>query len=172
MNPALGPFAIAAVLLVLAGALKATQPDDTTRALRGAGLPARRPVVRVGGAVEAALGLLALVAVDPVVAVLVVVSYALFGAFVIVALAKRLPIATCGCFGKVDAPPTLVHVGLSLGAVAFSVAMAVDTALSPVDLLEQRWFEAAAYVLLVLIGTLSAFVAMTWLPRALRAAPR
>jgi hypothetical protein len=172
VNPALGPFAIGAVLLVLAGALKAVQPDDTALALRGTGLPASRLVVRLGGAAEATLGLLALVAVDPVVAVLVAMSYALFAAFVAVTLARRLPITTCGCFGKVDTPPTLVHVGVSLGAFAFAVAMAFDTALSPVDLLDQRWLEVAAYVLLVFVGTLSAFAAMTWLPRALSSVAR
>jgi hypothetical protein len=42
MNPALGPYAIAAGLLVLGGALKAVRPTDTAIALGRAGLPSLR----------------------------------------------------------------------------------------------------------------------------------
>jgi hypothetical protein len=172
VNPALGPFAIAAVLLVVAGALKVVHPDDTALALRGVGLPANRAVVRLGGLVEGALGLMALVTVGALIAAMVAASYALFCGFVGIALVKHAPIATCGCFGKVDAPPSLVHLGLSLGAVVAAIGMAADTTLSPVDLLSEAFTEAAAYVLLVLVGAVAAFVAMTWLPRALAESPQ
>jgi hypothetical protein len=170
VNPALGPFAIASLLLVTAGVLKGVQPGDTTRALRGVGLPARDAVVRVGGVVEMVLGVVALLAADAVVAVLVAASYTLFAVFVAVALAEQAPISTCGCFGKVDAQPSLVHLGVSVGAVVGAIAMAVDPSVAPIDVLDEPFAEAAAYVLLVLAGTTAAFIAMTWLPRAFAAA--
>ena len=60
-----GPFAIAAVLLAVGGALKAVRPRDTAQALTAVGLrfPAffsARTAVRVGGAVEAVVGVGAL----------------------------------------------------------------------------------------------------------------
>ena len=56
----------------------------------------------------------------PVFAALVAVSYLAFAGFVVVALRSGAPISSCGCFGKVDTPPSLVHVviDLVLAAVA------------------------------------------------------
>ena len=167
MNPALGPFAIAAVLLVLAGGLKAIRPQDTARALRGVGFPAGESVVRLGGAVEAILGVAALVAVDVFTASFVAASYAAFFTFVIIALARRLPIATCGCFGKVDTPPSVLHVGIAVGACTAALGLVVDPSRSPLDALDWPFLESAAFVLLVAGGVFASFLLLTLLPRAL-----
>lgn len=169
MNPALGPFAIAAVLLVVGGAAKAVRPHDTAVALRGAGLPVKDPVVRLGGAAEVALGLVALADVDSVVAFLVAASYGAFFAFVTVALIRRLPISSCGCLGRFETPPTPVHLGVDLGALLAAFAVAFDPSPSPLTIASGQLPESAAYALLVAAGALASLVALTLLPRALAA---
>jgi hypothetical protein len=44
---------------------------------------------------------------------LVGVSYVLFAVFVVVALVSGRPIGSCGCIGRVDIPPTWLHVALN-----------------------------------------------------------
>jgi hypothetical protein len=56
----------------------------------------------------------------------VAVSYLAFTCFVLVARAAGGSLATCGCFGSPDTPPTLTHalVTLALAAASFAVALA------------------------------------------------
>ncbi len=125
----IGLYLVAAGLLVVAGVAKAVRPDDTARALAAlAGTSALRPVrllVRAGALAEAALGVAALVLPRPVTAALVALSYAAFGAVVVTARRRGGALATCGCFGRPDTPPTTVHVVLDVvfGAVALVIAV-------------------------------------------------
>ncbi len=167
MNGALGPYAIAAGLLALAGASKALRPSDTATAVRGVGIRVPTWLIRIGGLVELVIGVLALVTGSAVVAVLVAASYAVFAVFVTVALVRHLPIATCGCFGKADSPPSLVHVGVDVAAALAAVTIAVDPGLAPIDLLDQDVLESVAYAVLVVIGIAAAALAVTLLPRLL-----
>ena len=74
----------------------------------------RRSLVRAGGAAEVVIGVGALAVGGPVFAALVALSYLAFAGFVVVALRSGSPISSCGCFGKVDTPPSLVHVVIDL----------------------------------------------------------
>ena len=167
MNGALGPYAIAAGLLALAGASKALRPSDTATAVRGVGIRVPTWLVRIGGLAELVIGVLALVTGSAVVAALVAASYVVFAVFVTVALVRHLPIATCGCFGKADSPPSLVHVGVDVAAALAAVTIAVDPGLAPIDLLDQDVLESVAYGVLVVIGIAAAGLAVTLLPRLL-----
>ena len=111
-----GPFAIAAVLLAVGGALKAVRPRDTAHALSAVGLRfpacfprpyrgARRRRGRSGHRRRRAARRRSRASPrssrcrtsrSPV--------------FVAVALRSGAPISSCGCFGKVDTPPSVVHV--------------------------------------------------------------
>ena len=113
-----GPFAAAAVLLVVAGVGKVRRPRDTARALTLLGLPLRDWSVRLIGAGEVALGVAALSVDHWAVATLVALAYAAFAGVVALALVRGGPLSSCGCFGKPDTPPTRLHLGLNLGAVA------------------------------------------------------
>jgi hypothetical protein len=102
---------VAAAVLAYAGGAKLFDPTMTAGALRAMGVPASEWLVRAvaavvwgGGALWALVGL----------------SYTLFAGFVVLALASGRPIGSCGCFGRVDIPPTWLHVvvNASLGAVA------------------------------------------------------
>ena len=167
MNGALGPYAIAGGLLALAGAAKALRPSDTATAVRGVGIRVPTWLVRIGGFTELVIGVLALVTGSAVVAALVAASFVVFAVFVTVALVRHLPIATCGCFGKADSPPSLVHVGVDAAAALAAITVAGDPGLAPIDLLDQDVLESVAYAVLVLVGIAAAGLAVTLLPRLL-----
>jgi hypothetical protein len=147
----IGLYLIASGLLIAAGVGKAARPDDTARAL-AALLPASasaswslaglRWAVRIGALAEAALGVAALVVPRPVTAALVALSYVCF--FGVVAYARRRggPLATCGCFGRPDTPPTVLHMVLDLALAAAAVAVAVgapDHGTLATQLAHQPW---------------------------------
>ncbi|GAB3676493.1 MauE/DoxX family redox-associated membrane protein [Angustibacter aerolatus] len=104
-----GPFLAAAALLVLAGAPKVVAPSSLVTALRSAGLPAGPSAVRVLAAGEVAVGVLALLRPGRLSAVLVALAYLAFTGFVALALRRGGVLASCGCFGKPDTPPTRSH---------------------------------------------------------------
>jgi len=167
MNIAAGPFLIASTLLVLGGVLKALRPVDTANALRGVGVAFGPGVVRLGGVAEAALGVWAITTGDRWSAILVALSYLAFTGFVVVALVRHAPIASCGCFGKADAPPSLVHVGVNLVACLAAVAVAVDPVVGLREVLADQPLAGAPFLLLVVTGVFLTFIALTLLPRSL-----
>jgi len=166
-----GPFLIAALLLAVAGAAKVIDPTTTVGALRKLGLPASATAVRVGGAVEVVLAVGAVLTGAPVLAGLVAVSYLLFTAFVLVALGRGLPIGSCGCFGKVDTPPSVLHVVVNLAAVAAAIGVALGDGTGIADVLADQPLAGVPFLLLVAVGGYAAFTALTVVPqlRLLRA---
>jgi hypothetical protein len=166
-----GPFAIAAVLLAAGGAMKAYRPIDTANALRGVGLPGWPSLVRVGGLVEAAIGVAALVDGGPISAVLVALSYVAFLAFVVEALRRHAPIASCGCFGKVDTPPSRLHVGINVVAIAAAVTVALNPGVGLVDTIRVQPLAGVPYLALLAVGVSLVFVALSSLPRTLALVP-
>jgi hypothetical protein len=125
-------------LLALAGVTKAVRPAPTHRAVRTL---ARAVLGREPGLPPAAVRVLGLAELAAAVAVLTVDSkavlwplaafYAGFTGFVVLALATGAPLSSCGCFGRDDAPPTLVHVVVDAAIAALAVAAATDAALGP-----------------------------------------
>ena len=111
---------VAAGVLAYAGAAKILDPTMTAGALRAMGLPVPTWLVRVGAVAEVALAVAAVGWGGGLLWALVGVSYTLFALFVVFALVSGRPIGSCGCFGRVDIPPTWLHVvvNASLGAVA------------------------------------------------------
>jgi len=146
-----GPYLVVCGLLAVAGAAKAWSPDTTARALRAAGLPSRRTLVRAGGGLEAGIGIAALITGFPVLAALVAASYFAFTAFIVLALVRGTPISSCGCFGKPDTPPSRLHVVLNLGALAVAAAVASAPARSLPSALAHQ--PLAGIPLLVLAAT-------------------
>lgn len=167
VNLAIGPFAVASVLLVVGGIAKAARPGDTATALRLVGLPVDEGFVRVGGALEAALGAWAVLGATRVAAILVGISYLAFFSFVAFAMVRRVPIASCGCFGRADTPPSTVHLVVDVVAAALAAAVALDPGDDLRRVIEDQPIGGVPYVLLVVIGVAAALVALTALPRAL-----
>jgi hypothetical protein len=169
-----GPFAIAAMLLALGGAAKAVRPRDTAQALAAVGIrlprvaPARL-VVRVGGAVEAVVGVAALLVGGPVLCALVAVSYVVFAGFVFVALRTGAPISSCGCFGKVDTPPSIVHVVLDLAFAGVAAGAAFTGGVALPDVLRDQPLLGVPFLMLLAIGCSLVFLAFTALPKTMAA---
>ena len=157
--------AAAALLLVVAGLAKILRPTPTTDLLATLGLPARTPVAMVLGAGEIVIGGGALVVGGPALAVLTGVAYTAFALVVVRAMAAGAE--SCGCFGRVDAPPSWWHVGgnLALAAVSFAAA-AGDT---PVEVMDGQPAGGVGFVLSVGVLAGLALIAFTALPEALAA---
>lgn len=103
----------AAGLLVLAGLMKAADPMPLVRAARSVGLRVPRGLVRALAAAEVLVGLVTLLVGSRASALAVAASYAGFTAFVLIARARGGVLASCGCFGKADLPPTPTHAALT-----------------------------------------------------------
>jgi hypothetical protein len=131
------------------------------------GLSVPEWAVRIGGSVEGVLGVVALVVASTMTAALVGASYVAFFVFVAVAMSRRLPIASCGCFGKADSKPSLVHLGINAGAAVAAIVVAADPGLAPFDLVRREVFDGVAYAVLVIVGIAAAAFAVTILPRLL-----
>jgi hypothetical protein len=110
VDPLVAPTLAAAALLVAAGAPKVLRPHDTRRALASVGLPVPAILVRLGGVAEVAIGADAILQGGRIVDALVAASYLMFTGFVIAALRKGGVVASCGCIGRPDTPPTAAHV--------------------------------------------------------------
>lgn len=118
LPPVTAPYLAATVLLGAAGIFKAVRPADTANALHVAGLPAGRLIIRIGAAAEVAVAAAALAAPGPWTGALVAAAYVAFAVYVTVAVRRGWPLASCGCFGRPDTPPTFAHAMLNAGAAA------------------------------------------------------
>lgn len=155
----------AALLLLVAGMAKIVRPAPTGDLLTTLGLPGSDAAAAAVGVVEATVGVAALAFGGPVTAALVGAFYVAFGAVVLRAM--RAGAVSCGCFGRVDAPPSWIHVigNAALAAVSFA-ALAGDT---PVEVMEDQPAAGVGFVLLVGVLTGLALVAFTALPEAMGA---
>ena len=119
------PFLAASALLVGAGVPKIGDPMPLVRALRSAGLPARRTLVRGLAVAEVSLGLWAVARPGALNAARVCAAYLLFTGFVGLALRRGGVLGSCGCFGKADTPPTRVHLVVTAAIAALAGAVVI-----------------------------------------------
>jgi hypothetical protein len=169
MTALAGPEAVVSGLLLFGGAFKAARPGDTARALRALGLPASASLVRLGGVAEIAIAAGALATAARPFAGLMAASYVGFLVFVVAAFRRETPLSSCGCFGKVDTPPTLIHVCVNLVAAGVAVAATITPppGFASVVAVQPGW--GIPFVLLVALGVYLTFLALTALPRVLAA---
>ena len=162
-----GAFFAVSALLGVSGALKAWRPAPAAAALGALGLPSSTSLVRIGGAVEVVVAVGALLRGDRPFALLVAASYLLFAMFVVAALWRRVPLASCGCFGGDETPPTLTHVGVDLAAAGFAGLVAVRPTGGMADVAAMGEGPLVGLLFLVLTGTAAylAYAALTLLPR-------
>lgn len=126
MSPFAGPLFAAALVLGLAGAVKATRPDPTRIALRSAGLPGPAWLARAIGGGELAVAGYALAVGGRMAAALVAAAYVAFAVFAEVVRRRSRGRASCGCFGASDAPVGTLHVVADLVVAAVVVGAVVD----------------------------------------------
>lgn len=155
---------IALGLLAVAGGAKLVDPAPTAGALAAMRLPSGRTVVRLLGGGEVMVAIAAVVA-TPGALVAAAVAYLAFFAFTIAAIRRDVPLQSCGCFGRDDTPPGVVHVVVNVVAtVALGTLAATTTAALPSGL------ETVEFVLFVgwaVIGTYAAYLLLGVMPRAL-----
>lgn len=165
-------YASGAVLLVIAGAVKLARPASTAALIDDLGMAPgsldRDRLARALGVGEVALGLTALVGEIAAIAVVVGVTYVAFAATVV--QAKRVGAGSCGCFGRIDAPPSWWHVGGNLGLAVSSFAAAAGR--SPLEVMEDQPLGGVGFV--VIIGVLAGLelLVFTSLPEALTSRQR
>jgi hypothetical protein len=95
--------------------------------------------------------------------------YLAFAGFVAYALVRKIPIQSCGCFGKADTPPSWLHLGFNV----LSAAAASGVALSrrpPVDVLGDQPLWGIPYLGFVALGVWTVYLLLTELPRLREAA--
>lgn len=147
--------AVFSVLLILTGIAKLRRPGDTSRALAALGFPNHRSTGFMIGLVEIGVGGAALMTGSRVALFGQGVLYASFAVWIGVALARDLPIASCGCLGTDDTPPYWGHLTLDIAAVVLSVAAAF-TVSSP--LFAGTTIELVGTTLLVGVGSFLAWL--------------
>lgn len=162
-----GPLLVFAALLAAAGVAKGIAPQAAAGALRAMGLPGTPLLVRALGAVEVAIGIWVITTGSPPAALALGAAYLGFAAFVGVALARRLPIGSCGCFGKDDTPPTWIHLAYDLSAVAVAVLAAAQPIGSPSRWLPQLGSHAAGYLLITGAVLLFSYILLAELPKTM-----
>ncbi len=167
---AFGIYLMGCALLAAAGAAKSIRPGDTARAIAGA-LPSTPPmawphVVRWFAAGEAILGVIGIVHPTVPFAAAVAASYACFSAFVLYARARGGPLATCGCFGTPDTPPTVLHAGINLLVAAGAVwVAAAATSGSITSVLSGQYLDGVPLAVTSGIAAWLAFLVMSPLAR-------
>jgi hypothetical protein len=172
MVPALtGPVLVAAVLLALTAPGKWRRPDDTVRALRAVRLPAGRVAVRALAVGEVVLATAVVLSPSRPVLGLLALAYLGFGAFVLRALRAGTPLASCGCFGRSDTPPTRGHLGVVLAAAVLAGGAAVTGSASLADVLASPW-AGLPLLATVGVGVLLAWTVLAVLPQVHAAAAR
>ena len=155
----------AALLLIVAGLAKVFRPVPTAELLASFGLPEVPAAVVVIGIVESVVGVLALVTGGHLLAVATGTFYV--GFIVVVGRALATGAESCGCFGRVDSPPSWIHVvGNAVFAVASFVAAAGRT---PAQVMADQPADGIGFVVGTgLIAGLT-LVAFTAVPEALAA---
>lgn len=114
--------AIFSILLLITGAAKIRSPHDIARALGAFGLPVLASLGVTIGVVEIVVGATAMLM--PAMLWAQGALYAAFAVWVLLALRRDVPIASCGCLGKEDTPPTGGHLLMNLMAAGLSGAAA------------------------------------------------
>lgn len=165
MDVVVALHAAAALLLLVAGLAKIVRPAPTSELLATLGVPGGAVVAIAIGVVESGVGVAALAVGGPLLACAVGSLYVAFTLVVVRAMSAGA--TSCGCFGRVDAPPSWIHVvgNLALAAVSF-VAIAGDT---PIEVMDGQPAGGAGFVVMVGVIAGLALVAFTALPEALGA---
>jgi hypothetical protein len=164
-----GPLVVATALLGLAGLGKFARPAPTASAMRAMGLPVTPLVVRLAAGVEAVIGFSAAATGRRPLVAAAGLSYLAFAGFVGLAIRRGRPIASCGCFGDPDTPPSWLHAAVDLmAALACFGAMAGDGAAGLRAAASAQPAAGLPFFLLCGVATNLGYLVLTALPRTSR----
>lgn len=119
---------IFSALLIATGVAKLTRPHETARALAEVGVPQALPATYLLAGTEVMVGGAALVAPHRFTLAAQTTMYLVFLAWVVIALKRDVPLASCGCLGRDDTPPYWGHVVLNVLAITASGAAMINGA--------------------------------------------
>jgi uncharacterized membrane protein YphA (DoxX/SURF4 family) len=151
-------------LLTASGIAKLVDPAPTTGAMKAARLPASRFISYALGLVEVVAAVTALV-VGGLAVIAAALLYLAFAVFTFSAVRKRIPVQSCGCFGRDDTPPNAVHVvyntiaSISLFTLAVLSHTPVDWSLPTAEL--------ALYLSFIVIGVVASYLVLARLPQVM-----
>lgn len=160
--------AVAAITLMLLGAsgvAKVVDPDPTTGALRAAGLPSSSFATRSLGVAEMTAALLGLGAVAMAL-ISAAVLYAGFAIFTLAAIRGRIPVQSCGCFGRDDTPPSSIHVIYDASAAIALVWVAI-TGTTPFPW-NANVLEILLFAVFAVLGAYASYLLLARLPLTLQ----
>jgi len=157
--------AIALGLLAASGTAKLIDPEPTTGAMRSARLPASRLITYLLGIAEVLLAVASL-AVGGIAVVGSAMLYAGFTIFTFAATRKRIPVQSCGCFGRDDTPPSLIHVVFNLAATVSLLALA-PFGIEPIDC-ALPGLQLALSLVFTAIGAYVSYLMLSGLPHLLQ----
>jgi hypothetical protein len=146
--------AVFSALLILTGLAKVRNPHDVARALGSLGLPSLPWSGLALGLAEIGVGVSAFFL--PVGLLAQGILYLAFGIWVFVALRRDVPLASCGCMGKDDTPPTVGHLLMNALAAVLSLLAAGG---GPIRL--APGIEGAAQVAVVAVGLFLSYIVLT-----------
>ncbi len=145
------------------------RPHGTARALRAAGLPGGPLLVRLLAVAELGVGAGAAGWGGRAFDAAMAVSYALFGAFVAVALHRRWALSSCGCFGETDVPPTATHLVVDAVLAVAAAAGAATGSIRPLSGFGHHPAQATALTLVAVVTAGLVVLALTRLPTVVAA---
>jgi len=146
--------AIFSLLLVITGVAKLLRPHDVEKALRALRLPTFAGAGLIIGAFEVAVGVGALFFQAAL--IIQTALYLIFAVWVVVALRREVPLASCGCLGRDDTPPTFAHIVLNFMAVIFSFGAFLGDPLQ-----FQSGLAFASSLVVISAGVLLSYVVLT-----------
>lgn len=165
ITPVAGVFATAMLVLALGGGLKVVRPIPTANALNAVGLPNTAWLVRLLGMFEVAVAVSAIVLNEQALYALAAGMYLSFTAFVMLALRRGASLQSCGCFGKVDTPPSGYHIGVNLVLAGSALAM-TSSSVSVGEYFRDDPIETAPTLFLAAVAAYVVYVMLTALPEA------
>jgi hypothetical protein len=163
-----GPFAIVTTVLLVGGVFKIRDPRAARDTLAALGVPRPGLVARLSGPIEIALGAVALLSGSRLAAGAVGAAFLVF-TLMVGALLRGGVSASCGCFGRLSARPSAVHLATNAAMALVAIgAVAVDVP-APLPAVLSSTAPAETVLLLALVGLATALVvgALTVLPATL-----
>jgi hypothetical protein len=157
-----GPFAVAAIVVAVAGVAKLRAPAVAVGASRELGFRAGPRVIRAFAAAEVATGVWCLVAAG-VAAAALACCYAGFAAISLLLVRRR---AACGCFGEGEAPASLAHPLISGALAAVCVLATVEAPHGIGWMLGRPAAQAIVLLIGIVAGAYATVLAYTQLPAA------
>jgi hypothetical protein len=170
MGLMLGPFAVAASVLLVGGVFKVRDPVPARGMLTAVGVPAPRAMARLSGPVEVILGAGALLFGGRLGAGAVAAIYALFACMVAAVIGDAGADASCGCFGRLSGPASGLHFAADVVLAVTAFAAAVVDVPAPAALVAVLPpLDGLVLVALVALAAWLTIVVLTVLPDALDA---